>query len=126
MADTPFDRRANESASQWVVRLHLDPWFEEASPVELADFTGLRIEVVQAALRQWASSVRVRRIHQHATQIAESIDWPGTPDALIHLALERYAQRFEGRQKKSGEGSTLDEEIRAFLLEHMTPTSVSA
>lgn len=127
----PFARRQDESAQQWVVRLHLDPWFEEASSSELADFTGLRIEHVEAALRRWASSSRIRRMHQHATQVADVIGWQGTPDALVHLALERFAQRFDERQRErlrelAGSGTATDEEIRRFLIENRKVSGVSA
>ena len=112
-----FDRRQGESKLGWVVRLHLDPWFEDCTPDELADFTGLPLKKVRGAVYAWAKSQRVRRIHQHATAVAERIGWPGTPDALIHIALERYAQRFVDRQI---EHYDLDGDIERFLAEHLT------
>lgn len=111
-----FDQRPGESSIQWVLRLHIDPWFEDCTPDELADFTGLPLKKVRGAVFAWAKSKRVRRIHQHATAIAERIGWPGTPEALIHIALERYAQRFADRQV---EHYDLDGDIQRFLAEHV-------
>lgn len=112
-----FSKRPSESVTQWVLRLHIDPWFEDCTPQELADFTGAPLKKVRVAVFNWAKSKKVRRIHQHATAVAEQIGFPGTPDALVHLALERYAQRFEGREHEAP--YDLDREIEAFLAQHM-------
>ncbi len=118
-----FTKQPNENDAQWVVRLHLDPWFEAASTVELADFTGIRVELVRAALRRWAASAKVRRIHQHASAVARAIDWPGTPDGLVHIALERYAQRFVNRQR-AGTSSETDDEVKHFLARNRVASEV--
>jgi len=112
-----FSKRKGESNVQWLLRLHLDPWFEDCTPSELADFTGMPLKKVRGAVFAWAKSKRVRRIHQHASAVAERIGWPGTPDALIHIALERYAQRFGERQVQTYD---LDGDIQRFLAEHLT------
>ena len=98
MSDAVFSRRKGESKARWIMRLHLDPWFEGATAAELADFTGLGVEAVEQAIKKWCSSAAVRRIHQHAAAIAERIGWQGSEAGLIHLALERYAQRFHDRE----------------------------
>lgn len=118
-----FERRDNESLTQWVLRLHVDPWFEDCTPQELADFTGAPLKKVRGAVYSWAKSRKVRRIHQHATAVVERTGFPGTPEALVHLALERYAQRFEGRQM---EPYDLDEDIRLFLLEHTSDQAIDS
>jgi len=92
-----FERRPNEPLASYVIRLHVDPWFEDCTPAELADFTGAPLKKVRRAVYSWAKSRKVRRIHQHATAVAEQIGWHGTPEGLVHLALERYAQRFTER-----------------------------
>ena len=112
-----FSKRKGESKVQWLLRLHLDPWFEDCTPAELAEFTGIPVKKVRGAVFAWAKSKRVRRIHQHATDVAERIGWPGTPDALIHIALERYAQRFGERQVQTYD---LDGDIQRFLAEPIT------
>ena len=117
MRDNIFWKRPGESDVQWILRLHIDPWFEDCTPAEIASFTGLSLKKVRRAVFAWAKSKRVRRIHQHATSVAERIGWPGTPDALVHVALERYAQRFAERKI---ERYDLDGEIQRFLAEHAT------
>ena len=111
-----FGKHRDESNVQWLLRLHLDPWFEDATPKELADFTGLPLKKVRGALYAWAKSRKVRRIHQHACAVAEQIGWPGTTEGLVHLALERYAQRFKGRD--AVQSVPLDQEIKEFLASH--------
>jgi hypothetical protein len=110
-----YDRLPRETDAEYILRIFLDPWFEDATPLEIADFTGLPQSKVRRVLFAWVKSSKVRLIHTHATAVAEQIGWPGTPEGLLHLALERYAQRFSERQR---EASNLDKEIQEFVAEH--------
>ena len=38
----------------------------------------------------------LRLVFEHAELIRDRVDWPFDAAALIHMALERYAERFEG------------------------------
>lgn len=92
-----FDRKKRETDAQYVLRLYQDPWFEDSTPAELADFTGIPHVTVRRIIYAWVRSSRVRRIHSHATAVAEQTGWSGTPDGLVHTALELYAQRAQRR-----------------------------
>jgi len=111
-----YDRLFRETDAEYILRIFLDPWFEDATPAEIADFAGMRHGKVRRVLFAWVRSSKVRRIHSHATAVAESVGWSGTPEGLVHLALERYAQRFEGRER---EPYDLDREIEEFLRQNM-------
>lgn len=95
-----FGRQRGESDANWVLRLHNDPWFEDCTPKELAEFTGLPVKKVRRAVFSWAKSAKVKRIHQHASLVAEQVGWPGTTEGLIHVALERYVQRQRARSSR--------------------------
>ena len=118
MSQKVFEKREGETARAWILRLHLDPWFEDATPEELAAFTGLSPQLVRRTVMAWAKSTKVRRIHAHAQAVAEAIDWPGTPEGLVHLALERYAQRCGSRVIEPR--LSLNQEIEDFLAKNLT------
>jgi hypothetical protein len=108
-----FDRDKGETDAQYVLRLYQDQWFEDATPAEIADFAGLPGGVVRRVLFAWVKSSNVRRIHSHATSVAEQTGWSGTSAGLIHLALELYAQRAEKRDAVPY--VPIEEEIEHFL-----------
>jgi hypothetical protein len=113
-----FDRKPKETDAEYILRLYLDPWFELSTPEEIADFAGIARGEVRRAIMAWAKSTTVRRIHSHASAIAEQVGWAGTTDGLIHTALELFVQRAQKREKLPP--SNLDNEIREFLIEHRT------
>jgi hypothetical protein len=96
----------------------MDPWFEDATPAEVADFAGLPTSKVRRVLFAWVKSSKVRRIHSHATAIAEQIGWAGTPEGLVHTALELFMQRAQKRERVPS--VNIDEEIQHFLALHRT------
>ena len=108
-----FDRKERESDAQYILRLYHDPWFEDSTPEEIADFSGLSTSKVSRVLLAWVKSARVRRIHSHATAIAEQMGWAGTPEGLVHTALELFMQRAQKREKLPR--ASIDEEIEHFL-----------
>ncbi len=71
MSDTIFDRKPAETDAQYILRLYQDPWFEDSTPAEIADFAGLPRATVSRVLFAWAKSTKIRRIHSHATSVAE-------------------------------------------------------
>lgn len=110
-----FDRNDRESDQDYVLRIFLDPWFENATPGEIADFTGVKRKVVRRAIYAWVRSSKVRRIHSHAAAVTDAIGWKGTPEGLVHTALELLAQRAKNREKTQDH---LEEETRLFLMEN--------
>jgi hypothetical protein len=111
-----FERQPNETDAQYILRLYQDPWFEDATPAEVADFAGLSHGLVSRVLFAWAKSTKIRRIHSHATAVAEQIGWAGTPEGLVHTALELMAQRAQKREAVPP--SNIDSEIEHFVAEH--------
>ncbi len=119
MSDEPiFDRKPAETDAQYIMRIFLDPWFEDATPAEIADFTGLKPSYVGRVIHSWVKSSKVRRIHSHATAVAEQMGWAGTPEGLIHTALELMKQRAEVRESPVFASHNIDDQIRDFLMEH--------
>jgi len=112
-----YDRNPGESDSSYALRIFLDPWFEDATVGEIADFTGLTPVYVGRVISHWVKTSNVRRIHSHAKSVSEQIGWKGTPEGLVHTALELMAQRAKNREKTQDH---LEEEIRSFVMEHMS------
>ena len=116
-----FNRQSGESDAQYILRLYMDPWFEDSTPKELADFIGLPSAKVSRVLFAWVKSSKVRRIHSHATDVAEQMGWAGTPEGLIHTALELMKQRADQREKKHVTVVGVDGEIEELLMDVWTP-----
>ena len=121
MIYTVFSKKARETKAQWAVRLYLDPWFEDATPDDVAYFSGLPVRKVRRVLAAWAKSARVRSIHSHAVCVSDSIGWTGTTEGLVHTALEIMAQRAQARDPVAR--TSLDDDIRRFLMEHSAPAN---
>lgn len=115
-----FDRKPHESDAQYILRLYLDPWFEDATPAEVADFTGLPNAKVRRVLFAWVKSSKVRRIHSHARAVSDQIGWAGTPEGLVHTALELMKQRSDKRERVPP--SNVDDQIQDFLAQHKVPS----
>ena len=111
-----FDRKATDSDAEYILRIFLDPWFEDATPSEIADFTGVLPSKVRRVLFAWVRSSKVRRIHSHAKAVAESVGWAGTPEGLVHTALELLVQRAQKRERVPP--TDIDREIQEFVAEH--------
>ena len=111
-----FNRKPRETDAEYILRIYLDPWFEDATPAEVADFTGLPKAKVRRVLFAWVKSSKVRRIHSHASAIADQTGWAGTPEGLVHTALELFVQR--AKKREAVPPSNIDNEIREFLIEH--------
>jgi hypothetical protein len=116
MSEAPLDRKMGESDAQYALRLYQDPWFEDSTPAEVADFAGLSHGLVSRVLFAWAKSMKVRRIHSHAASVAEQIGWSGTSEGLVHTALELLVQRAQKREAVPP--SDIDSEIEHFVAEH--------
>jgi len=112
-----YDRLFQETDAEYILRIFLDPWFEDATPVEIADFTGMPQGKVRRVLFAWVKSSKVRRIHSHATAVAESVGWAGTPEGLVHTALELLKQRSDKRGKKPVRVIGVDGEIEELLMD---------
>ena len=119
-----FDRKPHESDAQYILRLYQDTWFEDATPAEIADFTGLPAATVSRVLFAWAKSTKIRRIHSHATAVAEQIGWSGTPEGLVHTALELMKQRADKREAVPQ--SNIDDQIQDFLARHRVKSDLVA
>ena len=111
-----YDRLFNETDAEYILRIFLDPWFEDATPADIADFTGMAQSKVRRVLFAWVKSSKVRRIHSHATAVSESIGWSGTPEGLVHTALELLVQRAQKRERVPP--TDIDREIQEFVAEH--------
>ena len=48
-----YDRNPGESDSSYALRIFLDPWFENSTPSEIADFTGVIAKKVRRAIFAW-------------------------------------------------------------------------
>ena len=116
MFENPFDRKLRETDAEYILRLFNDPWFELSTPEEIADFARVNRGTVRQVIMAWAKSVKVRRIHSHATAVAEQIGWGGTPEGLVHTALELLLQRAQQRDRVPP--MDIDHEIHKFLAEH--------
>jgi len=117
-----YDRLPRETDAEYILRIFLDPWFEDATPLEIADFTGLQQSKVRRVLFAWVKSSKVRRIHSHATAVAESVGWAGTPEGLVHTALELLVQRAQKRERVPP--TDIDREIQHFLARTRVPSDV--
>jgi hypothetical protein len=97
-----FDRRRNETRADHVERLFQDPWFEDAPASELAAFCGCSRDDVVKVRRQFFKRQGAKLVFEHAALIAELVEWPFDATALIHMALERYAERFTNVSQSAG------------------------
>jgi hypothetical protein len=73
----------------------LDDLFDGASTSEIAAFCGCEPSLVVKVQRRFERVRGLRLVFEHAEHIREAVDWPLDAAALIHMALERYAERFE-------------------------------
>ena len=119
-----FNRKSGESDAQYILRLYQDPWFEDSTPTEIADFAGLSKVTVSRVLFAWAKSTKIRRIHSHATAVAEQIGWSGTPEGLCHTALELMKQRADKREAVPQ--SNIDDQIQDFLARNRVKSDLVA
>jgi hypothetical protein len=90
-------RQPWESETAHVERMMLSDLFEGASTSEVAAFCGCKPELVDKVRRRFARVRGLLRAWEHAEYIRELVDWPFDAGSLIHMALERYAERFRGR-----------------------------
>ena len=89
-------RRPWESLPSHVERVWLDDLFDGASTSEVAAFCGCEPALVVKVQRRFERMRGLRLVFEHAELIRDRVDWPFDAAALIHMALERYAERFEG------------------------------
>ena len=89
-------RRPWESLASYVERVWLDDLFDGASTSEIAGFCDCEPALVVKVQRRFEKLRGLRLVFEHAELLRDRIDWPFDAAALIHMALERYAERFEG------------------------------
>jgi len=97
-----LDRRPWESLASHVERVWLDDLFDGASTSEIAAFCGCEPSLVVKVQRRFERVRGLRLVFEHAEHIREAVDWPFDAAALIHMALERYAERWTERESSKG------------------------